>query len=128
MSSFCDVACIWGEVGELAAELQENFREGNMTTHFIAVLVPERRGGWSVLFPDLPGCATHGASVHETIATASDAAAAWLAASCALGDEIPAPRSYEDVRADDAWAQGRGVDWSTAVVSLVAVACPANDS
>jgi len=92
-----------------------------MATHYIAVLVPEQSGGWSVLFPDLPGCATHGPSVHEAITAASGVASAWLAATRKSGDPTPAPRSYEDIRADEAWALDRGIDWSTAVVSLVQV-------
>ena len=44
-----------------------------MSVHYIAVLVPENGGGWSVIFPDLPGCATHGPTVHEAITTASGA-------------------------------------------------------
>ena len=92
-----------------------------MSTHYIAILVPEKGGGWSVLFPDLPGCATHGPSVHEAITTASGVASAWLAATRKSGDLTPAPRSYEDIRADNAWALDRGIDWSTAVVSLVQV-------
>lgn len=99
-----------------------------MTIHFVAILVPEPGGGWSVLFPDLAGCATHGSSVHEAIAKASDAAASWLVATHKQGGDIPAPRCYEDVRGDDTWASDRGVDWSTAVVSLVPVAVAANDS
>jgi predicted RNase H-like HicB family nuclease len=99
-----------------------------MFTHFIAVLVPERGGGWSVLFPDLPGCATRGKSVPEAITTAADAATAWLGASREQGEDIPAPRSYEDIRGDDAWARDRGVDWSTAVISLIQVQLAANDS
>jgi hypothetical protein len=35
--------------------------------HYIAVLVPENGGGWSVIFPDLPRCATHGSTVHDAI-------------------------------------------------------------
>jgi len=71
-------------------------------------------------FPDLPGCATHGPSVHEAITTASGVASAWLAATRESGDQTPAPRPYEDIRADAAWAADRGIDWSTAV-SLVQV-------
>jgi predicted RNase H-like HicB family nuclease len=92
-----------------------------MTQHYLAILVPEDTGGWTVLFPDLPGCATHGPTVHEAIAAASDAASAWLAATRKSGDEKPAPRSYEDIRSDKVWALDRGIDWSTAVVSLVQV-------
>ena len=92
-----------------------------MSTHYIAILVPEKGGGWSVLFPDLPGCATHGRSVHEAITTAAGVASNWLAATRKSGDQTPAPRSYEDTRSDNAWAIDRGIDWSTAVVSLVQV-------
>ena len=69
-----------------------------MSMHYIAVLVPEKGGGWSVIFPDLPGCATHGPTVHDAITTASGVASTWLAATCKSGDPIPAPRSYEDLR------------------------------
>ena len=99
-----------------------------MSSHYLAVLIPEKSGGWSVLFPDLPGCAMHGATVHEAIANASNAASAWLTVTLQLGDEIPAPKSYEDLRADEAWARDRGVDRSTALVSLVPVTFPATDS
>ena len=92
-----------------------------MSMHYIAVLVPEKGGGWSVIFPDLPGCATHGPTVHDAITTASGAASRWLTATRQIGDPMPAPRSYEDIRADDAWALDRGIDWSTTIASLVPV-------
>ena len=100
----------------------------NSTTQYIAVLVHESGGGWSVLFPDLPGCATHGASVPEAIARAANAAAGWLAASRARGDEFPVPKSSEEVRGNDGWGRGHGINWSTAVISLVAVILAANDN
>jgi predicted RNase H-like HicB family nuclease len=31
-----------------------------MEQYFHAILIPEDTGGWTVLFADLPGCATHG--------------------------------------------------------------------
>jgi predicted RNase H-like HicB family nuclease len=99
-----------------------------MEQHYLAIVVPETTGGWSVLFPDLPGCATHGATVREAIANASNAASAWLTVTLQLGDEIPAPKSYKEVRTYEAWARDRGIDWSTAVISLVPVTFPANDS
>jgi predicted RNase H-like HicB family nuclease len=92
-----------------------------MVMHYVAVLVPERGGGWSVLFPDLPGCATGGETVQEAIAMAASAAAGWLAAARDHGDEIPPPRSHEQIRADEAWGRERGIDWSTAVISLINV-------
>ena len=91
------------------------------TAEFIVVLVPESVG-WSVLFPDLPGCATQGDTLDEAIAMAADAVAGHTASMRDHGDQLPPPRSYDAVRADDAWAAEYGVNWSTAVVSRVRVA------
>jgi predicted RNase H-like HicB family nuclease len=92
-----------------------------MTAHYIAILVPEQSGGWAVIFPDLPGCATHGPTVHEAITAASGVASTWLAATRASGETMPALLSYEDIRSDGAWALDCRIDWSTAVISLVQV-------
>jgi hypothetical protein len=48
-------------------------------------------------------------------------ASAHLSATRKSGSPVPAPRSYEDIRADEAWALDRGIDWSTSVVSLLQV-------
>lgn len=90
-----------------------------MEQHYLAILVPESSGGWSVLFPDLPGCATHGATVREAQAMAAEAADLHLASMHESGLEIPVARSLEAVRADTDWAQGRGIDWSEVVVSII---------
>jgi predicted RNase H-like HicB family nuclease len=43
-----------------------------MDQSFLAILMPEDSGGWTVVFPDLPGCATHGATVQEAQAKAAE--------------------------------------------------------
>ncbi len=90
-----------------------------MEQHYLAILVPESTGGWSVLFPDLPGCATHGATVREAQAMAAGAADLHLATMRERGLAIPVPRSLEAIRADAEWAEGRGINWSEAVVSII---------
>ena len=90
-----------------------------MTRHYLAILMPEETGGWTVLFPDLPGCATHGATVQEAQRMAAETADIHLATMCGSGMEIPLPRSLEAVRDDAEWAAGRGIDWSKVVISLV---------
>jgi predicted RNase H-like HicB family nuclease len=75
-------------------------------SHYIAVLVPERGGGWSVVFPDLPSCATGGETVQEAIATAASTAAAWVAATRDHGDVIPAPRTQEQIARTRPEAEG----------------------
>jgi predicted RNase H-like HicB family nuclease len=89
--------------------------------HFIAVLVPQPGGGWRAHFPDFPGCRAEGPLVEIAIANASRAATTLIAELNSKSMSVPAPRSFEDVRADDAWAAERSVDWTTAVVSLVPI-------
>ena len=87
--------------------------------HYIAVLVPERSGGWAVLFPDLPGCASQGETLDEAIAMATDALAGHLAVARDYGDPIPAPRSVDEIRSDDAWCSENKVHWSKAMVAPI---------
>lgn len=86
--------------------------------HYIAVLVPERKG-WSVLFPDLPGCATQGESLEEAVSMAADALGGHLAVARDYGDEVPAPRSFEEIKADQGWCAENGVQWGKAIVAPI---------
>lgn len=92
--------------------------------HYIAVLVPERGGGWAVLFPDIPGCASQGETLDEAIAMASDALAGHLAVARDYGDPIPMPRSVDDIRADEAWRSENKVQWNKAMVAPILVRPP----
>ena len=92
--------------------------------HYIAVFVPERSGGWAVLFPDLPGCASQGDTLDEAIAMATDALAGHLAVARDYGDPIPTPRSIDDIRSDDAWCSENKVQWSKAMVAPILVRPP----
>ncbi len=51
----------------------------------------EDGGGFLATVPDLPGCASDGATRAEVAANAGDAIAAWLEGVAALGRDIPAP-------------------------------------
>jgi predicted RNase H-like HicB family nuclease len=44
-----------------------------------ALAVPEPGGGYSVIVPALPGCATQGDDIEEAAANAVEAAEGWLA-------------------------------------------------
>jgi hypothetical protein len=37
------------------------------------------------------------------------------------GAPVNEPRSFEEIRADTSWAVERGIEWSEAIVSLVAI-------
>src|SRR4030095_3746741 len=90
-----------------------------MDNHYIAILVPESTGEWTVLFPDLPGCATQGVTILEAQWMATEAAELHLETMRFDGREIPSARSLEAIRADAAWAREFQVDWTKAVVSMI---------
>ena len=58
---------------------------------FPAVFVPEEAGGYSVLFPQLPGCATQGETFEEARSMATDAMSLHLYGMEEDGEEIPEP-------------------------------------
>jgi antitoxin HicB len=55
---------------------------------FTVLLFPEE-GGYSVLVPSLPGCATQGDSIDEALAMAREAIGVCLEGMAEDGDEIP---------------------------------------
>lgn len=92
--------------------------------HYIAVLTPERGGGWSVLFPDLPGCATQGEDLGEAISMAVDALAGHVAVMRDFGEEVPEPSTLEEVRKNKAWCEEHGVEWGKSMPAPIAVRAP----
>lgn len=69
------------------------------TVHYPAII--ERAGdGFSVFFPDLPGCTSAGATIHEAALNAEEALAGHLAVSVQHGDPVPAPSEMDAVERD----------------------------
>lgn len=60
----------------------------------------EKEGGYSVVFPDLPGCITQGDTLEQAIEMAEDAALGWLLDELENGSDIPVARRIEDVKID----------------------------
>ena len=63
-----------------------------------AVFDPEKEGGYSIFFPDLPGCLTCGDDIADGLYMANDALALWM---CYLEDEksqIPEPSAIDAVK------------------------------
>lgn len=58
----------------------------------------EEGGGYSVEFPDLPGCITQGDTLEQAIEMAEDAALGWLLDELEDGSDIPAARRIEDTK------------------------------
>lgn len=69
------------------------------TVHYPAII--ERAGdGYSVFFPDLPGCTSAGDTPHEAALGAEEALNGHLAVSADYGDAIPAPSLFEEIERD----------------------------
>jgi len=92
--------------------------------HYMAVFVPERGGGWSVLFPDLPGCTTQGEDLGEAISMAGDALAGHTAVMRDFGDQLPEPSTLEQIRENKTWCEEHGVEWGKAMVAPIAMRAP----
>jgi predicted RNase H-like HicB family nuclease len=61
----------------------------------------ERAGeGFSVFFPDLPGCTSWGATVTEAALNAEEALDGHLLVSVQHGDEVAGPSALEDIEQD----------------------------
>ena len=87
-------------------------------------------GGYSIVFPDLPGCRSDGATPEEAIENGRDALKSWLAVANEFNDQVPkplqalsgrfvqrVPRSLHSQLV--AQAEAEGVSLNTLVVSLV---------
>lgn len=65
-----------------------------------AVFHPEADGGYSVDFPDLPGCVTEGDTLSEAVGMAEDALGIYL---CSLKEDkepYPEPSNPADIRTE----------------------------
>ncbi|MCD8344062.1 MAG: type II toxin-antitoxin system HicB family antitoxin [Oscillospiraceae bacterium] len=61
----------------------------------------EEGSGYTVEFPDLPGCVTEGATLAEAIEMAEDAASGWVLGELEDGNPIPPASSPASVSAAD---------------------------
>lgn len=62
-----------------------------------AIFTPDEDCGYTVVFPDLPGCFTEGDDLIEAIEMATDAACGWILGEIEEGNSYPAPSSLEEV-------------------------------
>lgn len=62
--------------------------------YYFAQFYPEETGGYSVFFPDFPGCNTCGDDLNEAMAMAMDALTGYLETSLEDGEELPQPSDY----------------------------------
>ena len=98
----------------------------------IRPLSKEDGGGYSIVFPDLPGCCSDGATPEEAIENGRDALKSWLAVANEFDDSVPKPfhtvsgrfvqRVPRSLHAQlVTQAEAEGVSLNTLVVSLVSL-------
>ena len=71
------------------------------TLTYLAVLEPQKEGGYSISFPDLPGCFSQGNDLEEARMMAEEAASLHIYGIEEDGEEIPVPStvlSQDDVK------------------------------
>lgn len=59
------------------------------------------REGYTVEFPDLPGCVTEGDSLLEAIEMGTDAACGWILGEIEDGNTFPSASTANTIKADD---------------------------
>ena len=64
---------------------------------YAAIFEECEEGGYSVSFPDLPGCFTEGDDLAEAIAMAQEAACGWLCGEVESGKPLPKATPREEL-------------------------------
>ncbi len=68
--------------------------------YYFAQFYPQEEGtGYSVIFPDMPGCNTCGDDLQEAMQMAMDALTGYLEVAKDRGEEIPEPSDYKTAKA-----------------------------
>lgn len=57
-------------------------------------------GGYTVEFPDLPGCVTGGDDMAEALFMAEDAASGWILTELEEGKKAPSASEYKDIESE----------------------------
>jgi predicted RNase H-like HicB family nuclease len=79
-------------------------------------LIDGEAGAYGVTVPDLPGCTSDGSTTDEALRNAMEAIRLWAEDAIAEGEELPAPRSVERLRADPEVAQAVAEGAALAIV------------
>jgi len=82
-------------------------------------LIDGETGAYGVTVPDLPGCTSGGSTTDEALRNAVEAIRLWGEDTIAEGEELPAPRSAERLRADPEVAQAIAKGAALAIVPLL---------
>ena len=76
-----------------------------MATVYYPAIVERAGSGYSVFFPDLPGCTSAGDTLQEAAREAEEALYGHLAVAAEYGDPIPAPSDLGAIAVDTSVAE-----------------------
>jgi predicted RNase H-like HicB family nuclease len=65
--------------------------------HYPAIIEGDPQSGYSVFFPDLPGCTSGGDTLQAAALNAEEALAGHVALMIAGGEPVPVPSSLDDL-------------------------------
>ena len=65
--------------------------------HYPAIVEGDAETGYSVFFPDLPGCTSGGDTLQEAALNAEEGLAAHIALMLNAGEPVPAPSNLDDL-------------------------------
>jgi predicted RNase H-like HicB family nuclease len=82
-------------------------------------LIDGEAGAYGVTVPDLPGCTSGGSGTDEALRNAMEAVRLWAEDAIADGEELPASRSAEALRADPEIAEAMAGSAALAIVPLL---------
>jgi predicted RNase H-like HicB family nuclease len=68
--------------------------------YYVAIIEGGDTPGFSVFFPDLPGCTSGGDTIDEAARNAQEALGLHLWGMLEFGEEVPAPTPYQDIPHD----------------------------
>lgn len=71
-----------------------------MKLYYPAIFIPYNTG-YTVEFPDLPGCVTQGDSLEEAFEMAEDVACGWILTSIEDGEDIPSPSGITRLNSEE---------------------------
>ena len=74
---------------------------------YVAFVHRDDEPGVGISFPDFPGCVSDGVTIDETIRRGASALAFHIEGMIQDGEEIPQPRSLQEVDADPNLAEWR---------------------
>ena len=80
-----------------------------MKLYYPAIFIAYKEG-YTVEFPDLPGCVTQGDSLDEAFEMAEDAACGWILTTIEDGEDVPSPSSINKLVVEEGFTSFVGLD------------------